>query len=289
MTMKKNSYIPIVVLNDTSKEGHIGCVGVMAAYRKVLDDHGMRLVRTYTRNRIESNAKAVKEDIINLGAKLVIINGEGTFHRSGSIWYAFLRALPKKVPAVIVNTVWEKMFVVPSDLDRFSLIAVRENLSKDAILKLKSGARVFTVPDMLFACETKPAEIGYGDSVMAVVARQLKKSDNFFPLNNFYNPDVVAYLMWLSRLRVYVTGRFHGVVLAALAGTPFLAIPSNSHKIEGLLKDMDCSELLLNSLDEVQDKIPLAVKSKGKVRKYCQKAGGQIDKLGAKLRSLCSK
>lgn len=34
-----------------------------------------------------------------------------------------------------------------------------------------------------------------------------------------------------------VTGRFHGICLAILAKRPFVAFASNTHKIEGLLKD----------------------------------------------------
>ena len=281
--------IPVVILNDTGTEGHIGCVGVMRMFRSVCEKNGMRVVKTFVRSVIESNPRAVKKRIVEVGAKLIIVNGEGTFHRSGSIWGNFMGSLPKGIPAVLVNTVWDKMFVDKTSLSRFEFITVRESLSYDALLGLKPSVSVTVVPDILFFMKAGPNGVGYGDSVMGLVANQLAARTNYFPVNRVYSPDVSAYLCWLSRLRVYVTGRFHGVVLAAIAGTPFLSFPSNSHKVEGLLKDMGCSELLLNSMEEMEGKIEAAVATKDRVKKYCEEAIKKIDDLGVRLRAVCLK
>ena len=45
--------------------------------------------------------------------------------------------------------------------------------------------------------------------------------------------DVVA---TLRQVDVYVTGQHHGIYAAGLAGIPFVAVASNSHKIEGLIE-----------------------------------------------------
>jgi hypothetical protein len=48
--------------------------------------------------------------------------------------------------------------------------------------------------------------------------------------------------VWFQRLSsadIIVTGRHHGVYLAVVAGLPFVALGSNTFKIEGLLKDLD--------------------------------------------------
>jgi hypothetical protein len=50
--------------------------------------------------------------------------------------------------------------------------------------------------------------------------------------------DDAAYLAQLSRHSLVVTGRFHSVCLAILSGTPFLAVSSNSWKIEALIADI---------------------------------------------------
>jgi Polysaccharide pyruvyl transferase len=49
-------------------------------------------------------------------------------------------------------------------------------------------------------------------------------------------PDA-AFKRELGRVGLYVTGRFHGVCFAMMAGTPFRWVASNSHKIEALLSD----------------------------------------------------
>jgi hypothetical protein len=50
------------------------------------------------------------------------------------------------------------------------------------------------------------------------------------------------YLNYLSQKELLVTGRFHGVCLAILSGTPFVAIGSNSWKISALLDDIGLSK-----------------------------------------------
>jgi hypothetical protein len=49
--------------------------------------------------------------------------------------------------------------------------------------------------------------------------------------------DDAAFLARLASLRLLVSGRFHACTLALLARTPFVAAPSNSHKIEALVED----------------------------------------------------
>ena len=49
--------------------------------------------------------------------------------------------------------------------------------------------------------------------------------------------DPGRYLSFLSRLRLLVTGRFHGVTLALCSGTPVLALSSNTPKIEAVVAD----------------------------------------------------
>lgn len=46
-----------------------------------------------------------------------------------------------------------------------------------------------------------------------------------------------AYIERLAQLELLVSGRFHSCTLAMVAGTPFVAVSSNSHKIESLVSD----------------------------------------------------
>lgn len=58
-----------------------------------------------------------------------------------------------------------------------------------------------------------------------------------FPRTRLVTDDD-SYLAQLSEHSLLVSGRFHAVCLALLSGTPFLAVSSNSWKIETLIKDI---------------------------------------------------
>jgi polysaccharide pyruvyl transferase WcaK-like protein len=51
-------------------------------------------------------------------------------------------------------------------------------------------------------------------------------------------------LLKLASSQLVITGRFHMVCMAMLTKTPFIALPSNTHKIEGLLEDSGLSHRL---------------------------------------------
>lgn len=58
-----------------------------------------------------------------------------------------------------------------------------------------------------------------------------------FPETKLVNSDL-DYMAEISKHELLVTGRFHAVCLAIVTGTPFVAVSSNSWKIEALLKDI---------------------------------------------------
>ncbi|NNU78943.1 polysaccharide pyruvyl transferase family protein [Halovulum dunhuangense] len=58
-----------------------------------------------------------------------------------------------------------------------------------------------------------------------------------------------AYAAALSAARLHVTGRFHGVCFSLLTETPFLAIGSNSWKMEALVSDLGLDRTRIMSLD----------------------------------------
>ena len=57
--------------------------------------------------------------------------------------------------------------------------------------------------------------------------------------NLYLAPNTGGYLQELSKAQLHVTGRFHGVCFSILTQTPFLAITSNSWKIEALIADLN--------------------------------------------------
>lgn len=54
----------------------------------------------------------------------------------------------------------------------------------------------------------------------------------------FMARDTVEYLTRLSAAEFHVTGRYHAVCLSIVVGVPFVAVASNSHKIEALIDDV---------------------------------------------------
>lgn len=61
--------------------------------------------------------------------------------------------------------------------------------------------------------------------------------------------DEASYIAELQTKAVSVTGRFHAACLAVLTRTPFIAVRSNSWKIEALLNDVGLLQSRLHSLD----------------------------------------
>lgn len=61
------------------------------------------------------------------------------------------------------------------------------------------------------------------------------------------------FLKWLYKSRLHVTGRFHGVCLCLATETPFLALRSNTRKIETLLDFFGLGYNRLMSPEEIED------------------------------------
>ena len=70
------------------------------------------------------------------------------------------------------------------------------------------------------------------------------------PATRFVAGDV-AYMQSLAQHRLLVTGRFHAVTMAIASGTPFVAVASNSWKIEALLADIGLDADRVQPLDTI--------------------------------------
>jgi len=270
-----------VLFNNTRDEKHIGCIATVTNLIKFCKDCGIEIVNTYSRKNIK--------EFINLEeVNFIIINGEGTFYNAPEYFIKILDILEKyNLQAIILNTVWQKMFG-NFNLDRIKLIAFRESLSFN---DFKSNypdfkGETLLTSDMIFYTDYKINKLGFGDSVLSGLNRHLKQN-NYMPLQYIGSiPDIYAYLNWLSSLELYITGRFHGVVLSIIAETPFLAFPSTSHKVESLLKDLKCEDLLINSLSEIEAKRELAKTKIDNFKIYKQQAKKRLDILKNKLKEV---
>ena len=68
-------------------------------------------------------------------------------------------------------------------------------------------------------------------------------------------PTEAAYAARIAGARLHVTGRFHGVCYAMAAGTPFLAVASNSWKTEALIADAGLAPWRVTDLSGLDDLI----------------------------------
>ena len=291
----------VLLINDTGKfEYHIGCISLVKTIRRLCKENNMRISRTITRDKVSDDTTENLIKILN-SADIIIINGEGSLHdhpRRNTKWFQrILTLLPNDKPAVLINSVWQGMKNI-QDLNKLKLISVRESLSyNELITNYPNLKNVIITPDIIFATPINLLKIGYSDCVFHDTKKLLRKNQNYFPLSyvargSYKNikaleiPTFNAYCNWLKSLELHVTGRFHGLCASALVGTPFLAFNSNTHKIKGILKDMGCSELLINSLEEIPIKKEKAKKLIVKAHKYAIEAQEKLNNLFERISEL---
>jgi len=261
-----------LILNDTRRGGHPGCMLVMRQILQGCLDAGIEVVGMLENHRVLWSH--TEKQLGNID--IVILNGEGTLHHDNRgarhLARAAERILQSGKPLALINSVWESNVVVRPLLDAADLIFVRDSLSAGEIVA--AGRTASVVPDLVLSCPpdqlfparqapASPGPVVVLDDVCWGHARTLARYARrhrlpFLPMAHrppLHSPRELANWIWLKAMApgaptfrlnqmhliqqasLVVTGRFHGVCLAILAGKPVLALPSNTRKIEGLLKD----------------------------------------------------
>jgi polysaccharide pyruvyl transferase WcaK-like protein len=105
--------------------------------------------------------------------------------------------------------------------------------------------------------------------------------------------DGGEYLSFLSQLKLLVTGRFHGVTLALCAGTPVLAIPSNTPKIEAMISDVGLGAWRMTRPEGIDEELIVKAsawhgKEREDVRRYVGMAAEEANRLFRDIRALCA-
>jgi len=104
-------------------------------------------------------------------------------------------------------------------------------------------------------------------------------------------PGPTEMLRAIEKLELLVTGRFHACTAAVITETPFLALPSNSHKIEALVSDIGLQQW------RVDERIPVDGLGRAKnfawssvelerIRAYKSVGIDQFQKLSRELKEL---
>jgi hypothetical protein len=228
--------VKIVLVNNTSANGHFGSGLVIDTIHKKLEERGhsvgfsIRMDWNWRRNNHLEKQRLSSAD-------LVIVNGEGSVHDN---LRPDLIEIAGKYPCVLINTVFQNE-PETEYLEKFKYIAVRESFSQKEMQK--HGVNSVVVPDLIFAADVERPEILHDriamDSIMG--GRGISPRGNA--------------LDQIGKARTLCTGRFHGVCMALKWGVPFSAFPSNTHKTLGMMTDAGCSHLYFETQDEAMENI----------------------------------
>lgn len=198
-------------------------------------------------------------------------------------------------PVALVNALWERNPPEWDRwLKRLALVSARDSESAAAMACVRGD--VTWVPDLSLSAPSEVAAVArhglvVGDSVRLGTRRRLARAAQRLgaayvptktlsrpvwhgrfaggvlwrayngvwtgPLPPFEMPqDELAYLARIGQAEAHVTGRFHGVCLSFLTGTPVLAVASSTSKIERLLDDAGLGDGRLLSPEAIERLTP---------------------------------
>jgi len=174
----------------------------------------------------------------------VVVNGEGTIHHhrpaSNFLMEILKKAQLKGKKTYLINSLFQHESPYYSEvLKKLNYFSVREPLSyinacncggnpeilADSCLGIRiEGKRIYDIGGIIIGL-IRP-DSGYSNIVNHLDYPRLGITGGML------FRDMVATLKHCS---LYITGQHHGIYASALAGIPFIPVPSNSHKIEGLM------------------------------------------------------
>lgn len=254
----------IALFNDTGNFPHAGCLAVSQAHDKMLRRVGAEIkyrhfvdeLKGMWRRSEQDSAEAIRtspvfNEIEEVDA--VVVNGEGTIHHGAGLHLLALLDVAQQLqkPTFLVNCVIQECDLYHEVLRRLDDLTVREACSQSYLSDAGINSR--TVLDSILEADFHSAHsIDFGGRIVVTdfhhskvdVGSALKKLQEdlgddavYYPLEAEHRfQDWQHYVANLKTARLVVTGRHHGVYLAALAKRPFVALPSNTWKIEGTLR-----------------------------------------------------
>lgn len=255
-----------IILNDTRRApNHLGCVTVMSNLLHLAGSKGLEVFRTFTRVDVAESPEFLSA---LEAAEVVIVNGEGTMHHDAPGAKALARAVAAAHRAgkrtALLNAVWQDNVETVSCLEHFDFVQVRDSYSLDQI-RLAGRSDALLAPDFSFyqgsdsaadiPTRIRSTYVERGlvvDSIIPHVSARMydyaaRHRLPFFVMSSWAGKapmerhpigrsEFLA-LQTLRRAPFILSGRFHAVCLAMKHGIPFVALSSNTHKIEALLED----------------------------------------------------
>ena len=256
----------IALLNDTAAEAHWGCNAVSNAHARMLGRSGHQIVERFfigwnhgipNPGGPSSIEHLLRDDSFRQrieSVDAVILNGEGTIHHgAGLAWLAALGAAQQlRKITLLVNTVYQDSEFHENVIAKLDDFTVRDFHSFE--YAKSRGLRARLVLDSSYAASftnDKLADL-FGKVVLTDwhpfrandVGEAIKKRASEHHENVFFLPfaRADAARTWskgpatLSTAAILHTARHHGVCFAITAKIPFVALPSNTWKIDGFLK-----------------------------------------------------
>jgi|GEM_PF-5595807 len=323
----RSTEIPrVLILNETSKIGfndkHLGCYNVSRTIGGKLSENGMEYAG-WANNIAGLNEILERDEGRNFDA--VIINGEGTFHGNAAraielaMMGQYAKSLGKKV--FLINSVWERNGRHLEEMCcGFDLITVRESWSLENVRRFARDAVL--VPDLAWNCpepgaDAKTEECGIIDCILPETTVMLQdlafaNSLEFRTMSGLLRPfaravqnshpirAVPAALSEadLKRIGGWISGRFHGLILALVHRSPVAAVQSNTAKIQAMLDDIGIAHKIC-SVDEIKqstengsftepllEKLEYSSADWAKVRSYRDFAVGETAKIFEFIRAM---
>ncbi len=271
-----------MLLNDTAVEPHVGCQAVSDAHARMLGAAGHRITHRYFLGDLRRFAGMDECECIDSvlrddrfmaevdSVDAVIVNGEGTLHHgAGTEYFAVLGAAQRRGKlTAIVNSVFEAQSGWAQVLQALDDFCVRD--ARSLAFARARGLNCRLVPDSLLearfvdrALIELNERIAVTDwhpqrdqDVGAALSRVLDSVPEafYFPLMHGVHahlwrhaPATLGSASWI------LTARHHGVYLALLTRRPFVAFPSNTSKIEGLIEASGARIPVCSSADQIEE------------------------------------
>lgn len=278
----------LLYFNFTASEAHIGCLAVCYSHLKGLYSRGFD-VTVYTRSDIKHiwtgdrlgslhylEKDMLANDISNCDG--IIINGEGSLHHNRALYLLTVAEFAINVgkPVFLINSTLQDIDGYDDVLKRMSDIMVREQCSYHYLLSkgIESRLAVDSIVNADFI-EGNPLVqldgrmvvtdwIRHAGPFMYITTKLLKAKYqiSYYPLvyRKVYR-DWRSAVANIKTANIVATSRYHALYLAGLAGTPFVAFPTNSYKILGLIKSSGLPLPYCDNHRDIDNKVEYALKN----------------------------
>lgn len=298
------------LVNDTSVSGHPGCVTVMSVIKDSLEARGITVSGRWPMGAEPQFGLELSPALRQ--AHVVVVNGEGTLHNTAARPGArrLLHAIKRirgatSAPIFLINATIENLrsrdFSVLQHCERLFLRDTRSCRYAEA-----NGLSAVIASDLCFSARLGPAMKGEGkvvtDSTLPEVSRLLRRQAivyeaTFLPMQRSrfksmmrwtvtpgaHERSAIRYFSSIAAAQSVVTGRFHAAVFSLMSETPFLAVRSNTAKIESLLLEaLGTPERLIQTGDLQRQTLlvpPLSNDEINRIRRYRRDAIARANKM----------